>query len=153
MYEKCPPTSRMGRRITKAFLPFCPLSALFPPLRNCLPQDSRSLQDLRCSNLILISSTKTREPRFPRLLLPSCLVVNAPHSFHFSVANCVRFHARRSHHRFIWSCFDHKSFPVSAFMHQSRAVTDIQVLCLRSRRFIHWVNRSSSSSRVGCALV
>jgi hypothetical protein len=65
MYKRCPPTSRMECRITKAFLPFCPLSTLFSPYKTLSPQEFQSLQDLRCSDSIWISSTKTREQHFP----------------------------------------------------------------------------------------
>jgi hypothetical protein len=86
---------------------FLPTSFSLFPSQNPSPQEFRSLQDLRCSNSIQISPTKTWEQHFPRFT-PSAL----PRGQHYHLLSILHrslcpFYARRSPHRFVWSCFDH----------------------------------------------
>jgi hypothetical protein len=63
---------------------FATLFSLFPS-QNSSPEEFWSLQDFRCSDSLLISSTKTWEQHFPILLLCLASWSTLPHSFHFAL--------------------------------------------------------------------
>jgi hypothetical protein len=109
---------------------FLPTSFSFSPSQNPSPQEFRSLQDLRCSDSIQISPTKTWEQHFPRFT-PSALPRGQCYHLLSILHRSLRpFYARRSLYRFVWSYFDHKSFPnsaISTFSRRERVVIDLLI--------------------------
>jgi hypothetical protein len=104
------------------------LPSFLPTLFPLFPSQNSSPQDLRCSDSILISSTKTREQCFPRFT-PSVLPRGQCYHNLFILHRSLRpFYTRRSLYRFVWSYFDHTSFPnsaISTFTCRERVVTDL----------------------------